>query len=183
MVEFQPTIEHAIWSRRPVQKKNKKKNMICQLKQRDNTNKGNDYMDVPSVEEVSRMTIYPLIEYMGFGTDVSDGVAKMRAATILGDIFHLHQHTKNLLKDVHTNSKYGHIFSIPASDTQESFSRSAREKVWVDKILLHSSGRKDENKAAMAQYLSKYLFDNYQDERNFSTSQGGLPVSTSMKPE
>ena len=36
---------------------------------------------------------------------------------------------------------------------------------------------------AMAQYLSKYLFDKYEDEEIFPASQCGLPVSTSMNPE
>ena len=35
----------------------------------------------------------------------------------------------------------------------------------------------------MAQYLSKYFFDKYEDEAKFVTSQCGLPVSTSMNPE
>ena len=90
---------------------------------------------------------------MGLYTGVSDVVAKICADTILEDIVRLNQRTKNPLKYVHTNSKYGHIFSIPASDTQESFSISARDKVWVDKILLQFLGGKEENKVAMAQYM------------------------------
>ena len=35
----------------------------------------------------------------------------------------------------------------------------------------------------MAQYLSKYLFEKYEDESNFAASQCGFPVSTSMKTE
>ena len=35
----------------------------------------------------------------------------------------------------------------------------------------------------MAQYLSKYLFDKYEDESIFATYQCGFPVSTSMNPE
>ena len=35
----------------------------------------------------------------------------------------------------------------------------------------------------MAQYLSKYLFEKYEDEEMFAASQFGLPVSTPMKPE
>ena len=55
---------------------------------------------------------------MGFDNDISDGVAKIRAATLLGEIVRLHQRTKNLLKHVHTNSKYGHLVAIPDYDTQ-----------------------------------------------------------------
>ena len=88
----------------------------------------------------------------------------MRAANILGDIVRLHQCTKNILKYVHTNSKYGHIVAMSASDTQESFSRYARDKGWVDKKYIHSSGGKEENNVAMSQYLSKYLFEKYEDE-------------------
>ena len=33
------------------------------------------------------------------------------------------------------------------------------------------------------QYLSKYLFEKYEDEAIFDTSQCGLPVSTSMNPK
>ena len=68
---------------------------------------------------------YPILESIGFGTDISDGVAKMRAANILGEIFRLHQRTKNLLKYVHTNSNYGHPVVIPASETEEFLSRAA----------------------------------------------------------
>ena len=74
---------------------------------------------------------------MGFDTDISDGVAKSRATTILGDIVCLHQCTKNTLNYVHTNSNYGHIVAIPSSDTQESFSRFARYKGWIDNMLLY----------------------------------------------
>ena len=49
------------------------------------------------------MSSYPMLESMGFDTDISDGVAKMRAATLLGKIIRLHQRTKNLRKYVHTN--------------------------------------------------------------------------------
>ena len=72
--------------------------MICQRKQIYQINKGRDYMDIPAVEEFSQVSGYPLVEYMGFGTDISDGVAKMRAATLLGDIFRLCQRTNNPLK-------------------------------------------------------------------------------------
>ena len=74
-------------------------------------------MDIPAVEEVLHVYIYPLLESVGFDTDISDGVAKMWEAILLGDIVRLHQRTKNQPKYVHTNSKYGHIFSIPSSDT------------------------------------------------------------------
>ena len=41
----------------------------------------------------------------------------------------------------------------------------------------------EENKVAMAQYLSKYLFEKYEDEAIFAAYQCGLPVSTSTNPE
>ena len=115
-------------------------NIIYQLKQRDRINKRNDNMDIPSLGGFPHVSSYPLIESMGFDTDIYDGVARMRAATHLGDIFRLHQRTKNLLEYVHTNSKYGHLIEIPASYNQESFSISARGKGWVDEILLRLSG-------------------------------------------
>ena len=71
------------------------------------------------MEEVLYVSSYPVLEYMGFDADISDGVAKMRAAALLGDIVLLHQYTKNPLKYVHTNSNYGHIVAITDSDTQE----------------------------------------------------------------
>ena len=80
---------------------------------------------------------------MGIDTDISDGVAKMRAETLLGEIFRPHQRTKNLPKYSHTNSKYGHLVAVLASDTHEYLSRAVRDKGWVDKILLHSSGGKE----------------------------------------
>ena len=88
---------------------------------------------------------------MGFDNYIYDGVVKMRAATLLGDIVHLHQRTKDPMKYVHTNSNYRHLVAITDSDTQESFSRSAIYKGWVEKILLYSSSGKEENKVAMAQ--------------------------------
>ena len=36
---------------------------------------------------------------------------------------------------------------------------------------------------AMEQYLSKYLFEKYEDEAIFAASKCGLPISTSVKPE
>ena len=55
---------------------------------------------------------------MVFNTDISDGVAKVRAVTIWGEIVRLHQRTKNKLKYVHTNLKYGNLFSITSYATQ-----------------------------------------------------------------
>ena len=83
-------------------------------------------MAIPDVEGVLRVSSYPLLESMGFDTYISDEVAKMRAATLLGEIIRLHQHTKNPLKYVHINSKCGHIVEIPGFDNQEYFSRSTR---------------------------------------------------------
>ena len=62
---------------------------------------------------------YPLLEYMGFGDDISDGVLKIRAATLLGGIIRLHQRIRNPLNYVHTNSNYGNIVPMPDSDTKE----------------------------------------------------------------
>ena len=45
-------------------------NMLCQLKQRDQLNKGHEDMDVPAVEEFLNVPIYPLIESMGFDTGI-----------------------------------------------------------------------------------------------------------------
>ena len=85
-------------------------------------------MDITDVEEFLHVSSYPILEYMGFDTDISDGVTKMRAATLLGDIVSLHQRTKKLLKYVQTNSKYGLLVAIAYSDKRESFSRAARDK-------------------------------------------------------
>ena len=56
---------------------------------------------------------------MGLDTDIFDGVTKIRAATLLGEIFRLHQCNKNLMGCVHTKSNYGRIVAIPSSETQE----------------------------------------------------------------
>ena len=64
--------------------------MLFQLKQRDKVNIGHVDMAIPAVEEVLHMSIYPLLE----STGISDGVSKMRAVILLGDIFRLHQRTK-----------------------------------------------------------------------------------------
>ena len=149
-------------------------NMIYQMKQRDQLNKGHGDMPIPDVEEVLNVSSYPLLEYIGFDTDIYDGVAKMRAATILGEIVRLHQRIKNPLKYIQRNSKYGHLFAIPDYDTQEYFSRAARDKGWFDEIILHISCGKEENNLAMAQYLSKYFFEKY---------KCGLPVITYKNTE
>ena len=125
-------------------------NMIHQLKKRYQLNKGHEYMDIPDVEEVSHVSIYHMPESMGFDTYISVGVSKMRAATLLGEVDRLNQCTKNPLKYVHKNSKYGHLVAIPYSGTQESFSRSTRDKGWVDKIIPLFPGGKEENKVEMA---------------------------------
>ena len=110
---------------------------IFQLKQKDNwlyisivffwLKKGHDDMAIPAVEEVVHVASYPLLEYMGFDTDISDGVAKMRTATLLGDIFCLHH--------VHRKSNYEHLLAILDFSTQESFSRTARDKGWFEKFF------------------------------------------------
>ena len=77
------------------------------------------------------MSRYPLLEYMGFDNDISDGVEKMRAAIPLVEIVRLHQHTKNPLKYVHTNSNYGHLSSMPSSDTQYLYLAALENNSWV----------------------------------------------------
>ena len=83
------------------------------------------------------MSIYPLLESMGFDTDIYDGVAKMMSATLLEDIVRIHQLTKNPLNYVHTNSKYGCIVVILDSDSWSLFSISVIHKGWVDTFILH----------------------------------------------
>ena len=51
----------------------------------------------------------------------------MRAATILGEIVRLQQCNKNPLKYVHAISKYGNIFAMPDSSTQETFFQDLQE--------------------------------------------------------
>ena len=68
-------------------------NMICQPKQRDQINKGRDDMAIPAVEDVSHVSRYPMLDSMGFDTDISDGVAKIRSATLLEEFVLLHQRT------------------------------------------------------------------------------------------
>ena len=125
--------------------------MLFQLKQIDKVNKGHNKMDITAAERVLHVSSYPMIASMGLDSDMSDEVANMRSATLLGDIACFHQHTKNSLNYVHTNSKYEYIVAIPAADALESFSVSAREKGWVDKIILHSLDGKEENKVSMTQ--------------------------------
>ena len=69
-------------------------NIICQLKQRDWINKAHEDMYIRDVDKVSHVSNYPLLESMGFDTHISDGFAKIRAATILGYLVCLHQRTK-----------------------------------------------------------------------------------------
>ena len=51
-------------------------NMLCQLKQRDHINKLHDKMAVLDAEEVSHVSSYPLIQFMGFDTYIYDGIKK-----------------------------------------------------------------------------------------------------------
>ena len=128
-------------------------NMICQLKQRGDRmdvaiiicclKKGHDELSIPDEEEVAHVSSYPLIEYMGFDTDISCGVKKMRAATLLEWIVRLYQCNRNTLNFFHTNSKYGHLVVRQASYDQEPLSRAAIDKVWIDEILLCSSVGKE----------------------------------------
>ena len=111
-------------------------NILCQLKKIYQLNKGHYDMDIQAVKKFYCVYSFPLLESIVFDTDIYDGVAKMRAATLLGEILRPHQQTKNPLKYAHTDSNYGHLVAIPTSETQESFSRAARDKVWVDKNLL-----------------------------------------------
>ena len=55
-------------------------------------------------------------------------------------------------------------------------------KSWLKKFFSVHQVERIKNKVAMAQYLSKYLFEKYEDEAIFAASWCGLPVSTSMKP-
>ena len=47
--------------------------MLCHLKQRYQLNKWYDDMTIPAMEEVLHVSSYPLLEYIGFHTDISDG--------------------------------------------------------------------------------------------------------------
>ena len=76
-------------------------------------------MDIPAVEKVSYVSIYPMLQFMDFDTDISDEVAKIRSTTLLGEILHLHQRTENTLKYVHTNLKNGNLVAIPCYETRE----------------------------------------------------------------
>ena len=137
-------------------------------------------MAILDVKEVLHVSNYPLMDYIVLNTIISDGVTKMRSATLLVYIFCLHQCTKNLMKYVQVNSIYGNFLAMPDSDTQELFSRAARDKGWVGKILIHLPGENKGGNVSRAQYLSKYLFNKYEDEAIFDVSQCGLPVITSI---
>ena len=58
-------------------------NMLCQMKQRYQIVKGGDEIAIPSMEEVLHVSIYPLLDSMGFDTDIYDEVAKRMSATLL----------------------------------------------------------------------------------------------------
>ena len=108
--------------------------MIFQMKQRDDCmtiyiiifqiKKGRDNMDISYVKKIAHVSCYIIMEYMGFDTGLYKGVAKIRVATLLGDIICLHQCTKTVMNYFHTNSKYGNFVSITVSETHESFSRA-----------------------------------------------------------
>ena len=60
-------------------------------------------MTITYVREFFYVSRHPLLECIGFDIDISDGVAKMRASTLLGELFRLHHCTKTPLNYVHTN--------------------------------------------------------------------------------
>ena len=72
---------------------------------------------------------------MGFDTDIYDGFEKMRAATLLGDIGCLHQRTKNLLKYVHTNSKYGILLQYQILTLRNPFQYLQDKKAGLTRFL------------------------------------------------
>ena len=51
-------------------------NMLCQLKQIYQLNKGHEEMAIPDLEEVLHVSSYPLLESMDFDACISDGVGK-----------------------------------------------------------------------------------------------------------
>ena len=75
--------------------------VLCQIKKLRND------MDLPDVEDLVHVSSYPILEYMGFDTGIYDGSAKMRVATILGDILRLHKSTKNIMKYVQKHQSMG----------------------------------------------------------------------------
>ena len=92
-------------------------------------------MDIPYVEEVFNVSSYHLLECIGFDTDISDGVVKLRVANILGEIVRLCKCTKTPLKYVHKNSKYGHLVAIPAYDNQDFFQDLQKTRSGLTKFL------------------------------------------------
>ena len=110
-------------------------NMLFQIKQRYHINKVHDEVAIIVVEEFFHVSRYPLLESMGFDTDISDVVTKIREATLLGDIFRLHQLTNNPLKYVNKNSKYGHIVVISDSDTPDFFQGLQETKSGLTKFF------------------------------------------------
>ena len=65
---------------------------------------------------------------------------------------------------------------MPYSVTQESFPRSARDKVWVGKIFLQL--KECGHSTIPAKTFKKYKYDEI-----FAASQCGFPVRASMKLE
>ena len=61
--------------------------MLCQLKNIYQLSKGHDKMAVPAVEEFLHVSSYPLLESMGFYTDISDGAAKNEGRHYFGRDF------------------------------------------------------------------------------------------------
>ena len=107
----------------------------------------------------------------------------MRAATLLGSILRFRKCTKTPLKYVHTNSKYWHIVAITASDTQEQFTISERNKIRVETILLHSSGVKSKIRWPWHKTCQSNCLITVKMNQICFASQCGLHVRTYMNLE
>ena len=158
-------------------------NMLCQLKQRYQLNKGHDKIAIPAAEEVHYVSTDPLLEYMSFGADISDRVVKIWVATLLGGIFRLHQHTKNLLKYVHKNSNYGHLVTMPSYDTQDIFQELQETKTGLTKFVFICLVVRRKIRCIWHNTCQSIFLINMKMKQFFATSQCGLSVRTFMKPE
>ena len=73
-------------------------------------NKGHGNLAITELEEVAHVYSYTILKYIGFDTGIFDGVTKIKAATIFGDISRLHKFTKNKVMYVQKTQIMGTLF-------------------------------------------------------------------------
>ena len=91
--------------------------ILCRLK------KGHYNMAIPDVEEAFHVSSYTILVSMGFDTGISYGFAKIRSATLMGDIVNLYQCNNNMMKYFHQNKSMDLILKCQIMPPRDHFKK------------------------------------------------------------